>query len=153
MPSRTHGATSLKPGNDARRSLFRLWSNIKNRCRNPNTARYKDYGGRGITICDEWLDFDAFAAGVGMRPTGMSLDRIDNSRGYEPGNVRWASPTTQNRNSRRAVMVSYAGKTQCIAAWCEELGLKYVTVKARRKRGWSLVDAVTTPPDSKHRSR
>jgi hypothetical protein len=72
------------------------------RCRNPNQARFADYGGRGITVCERWRDFAAFVADVGMPPgPGYSLDRIDNDGNYEPGNVRWATSKEQARNSRR----------------------------------------------------
>lgn len=73
------------------------------RCLNPNSDNYRWYGGRGITICLEWIDsFDAFLADMGERPTGMTLDRINPDGNYEPGNVRWATPKEQARNRRRA---------------------------------------------------
>lgn len=79
-----------------------LWDNMKARCHNPANSRYESYGGRGITVCQEWRDsFEAFFAYVGPRPSSKhSMDRIDNDRGYEPGNVRWATASEQARNSR-----------------------------------------------------
>lgn len=85
-------------------SLYSRWTSMKDRCLNPNRRTWKHYGGRGITICDRWLSsFAAFAADVGEPPDSeqrWSLDRIDNDRGYEPGNVRWALPHVQNATRR-----------------------------------------------------
>jgi hypothetical protein len=81
---------------------YRAWQNMKTRCFNPNFTTYEDYGGRGITVCSQWVnDFPAFLAHVGPKPSpAHSLDRIDNEGHYEPGNVRWASRSDQNRNRR-----------------------------------------------------
>jgi hypothetical protein len=89
-------------------SEYRAWRAMKQRCHNPDHRAYRNYGARGVRVCAEWLDsFDSFIRHVGMRPPGgYSIDRIDNTRGYEPGNVRWADAKTQNRNRRAFVMVS-----------------------------------------------
>ena len=80
---------------------YRCWQSLRQRCNNPNNPGYKNYGGRGISVCQEWnASFDAFYAYVGPRPAGKWLDRIDNNGNYEPGNVRWATPTVQRLNSR-----------------------------------------------------
>lgn len=79
------------------------------RCTNPENKQYPDYGARGITVCERWMDFEAYYADLGDLPEGMSLDRLDNDRGYEPGNVRWATRLEQNRNRRRP----YRDKTHC----------------------------------------
>lgn len=80
----------------------RAWLDARRRCHDPRAAAYANYGGRGIRMCEEWrFSFEAFLAHVGRRPgPGHSLDRIDNDRGYEPGNCRWATPTEQGRNTR-----------------------------------------------------
>jgi hypothetical protein len=85
-----------------RKTEYALWNNILQRCTNPKSAQWKDYGGRGITVCKEWTEsFAAFYAYVGKKPhKSLSLDRIDNDRGYEPDNVRWASRAVQARNKR-----------------------------------------------------
>jgi hypothetical protein len=78
------------------------WMNMRNRCSNPKDPRFRDYGGRGIVVCERWNDFTAFAQDVGSPPgQGYTLDRIDNDGNYEPGNVRWADQQTQVRNQRR----------------------------------------------------
>lgn len=90
-----------------RTSIYNIWVGIKARCLNPKVACYPRYGGAGVTICDRWRDsFDAFLEDMGNRPAGMTIDRIDNSRGYEPGNCRWATPAEQRRNNRRIVLVN-----------------------------------------------
>lgn len=77
------------------------WVNMKQRCLNPNNPRYSSYGGRGITVCPEWMEFEAFYADMGDCPAAnLSIDRINNDKGYEPGNCRWATASEQQRNKR-----------------------------------------------------
>jgi hypothetical protein len=147
---RTHGMASSIAEGRGQASIYKIWSNIKQRCTNPDNPRFADYGGRGITLCNRWHDFNAFYADVGDRPNDLTLDRIDNDKGYEPNNVRWISRADNNRNSRRCVMVERDGVSKPINVWCVELGIPYVTVKGRRRRGWSLYDAVFKPVDTKH---
>lgn len=79
---------------------YNTWASMKQRCLNPNSPKYRLYGGRGITICDRWLKFENFLADMGERPPGLTLDRIDNDGDYEPGNCRWATSTQQIANRR-----------------------------------------------------
>lgn len=104
-------ARELRPVNAARQFTkhgmyqspeYRAWQNMRERCNNPNHPQFKDWGGRGISVCDRWMDsFEAFYADVGPRPGHrLSLDRIDNDGNYEPGNVRWATHSQQMKNRR-----------------------------------------------------
>lgn len=141
---KTHGMSGNRPG------IYRIWSNIKQRCTNPANPRYADYGGRGITMCKRWLNsFEKFYEDVGDRPADLTLDRIDNNKGYSPNNVRWVSRADNNRNSRRCVMVAIDGVEKPINVWCREFGVPYVTFKQRRRNGWDLVRAVSQKPDAR----
>lgn len=124
---------------------YSIWSNMLTRCRNENNEAYPDYGGRGITVCDRWLTFENFLADMGRAPSRRySLDRLDNDKGYEPGNCAWRTQKQQCRNRRNNHVVTYGGKTQCVAAWAEELGVGYATLLWRLKR-WTVESALATP--------
>lgn len=85
------------------------WSTMIERCTNPKSKSYKDYGGRGIYVCERWMSFENFYEDMGDRPTGMSLDRIDNKKGYEPGNCKWSTPKEQQNNRRNSRRYSFDG--------------------------------------------
>ena len=123
------------------------------RCTNPNNPAYHNYGGRGITLCKRWRKFENFLADLGVQPEGMTLDRIDNSKGYSPNNVRWVTKAENTRNTRRCVMVEINGEAKPINVWCREFGVPYVTFKQRKRNGWSLIEAVSTPPNPKHKRK
>lgn len=111
----------------------RAWSRMKYRCLNSRFHQFRDYGGRGISVCPEWVEsFDAFYAHVGPVPSAEhTLDRIDNDGDYEPGNVRWATRSEQMRNTRRNVLVIMDGETRCITDWALSLGIKHDAFRRR----------------------
>lgn len=124
------------------------WAAMKKRCTNPNAANYYRYGARGVTICDTWMrDFTAFLADMGPRPSlDHSLDRIDNAKGYYPGNCRWATRTEQQRNRRINVYVEAFGKRQILSQWAIETGLSQSTISKRLAAGLPPEEAVSRPP-------
>lgn len=113
---------------------YTIWQHMVRRCLNPAFRYYKNYGGRGICIAPQFLNFDAFLAYMGPCPPGMSLDRIDNNGNYEPGNLRWTDMKTQARNTRQNRFITYNGKTQTVAAWAEELKISHGTILSRLDR-------------------
>jgi hypothetical protein len=127
------------------------------RCTNPTDGSYEYYGGRGITVCAEWCRLGGFArflAHIGPRPNdSLQVDRIDNSRGYEPGNVRWATRVEQARNKRNSRMIEFRGETLPLAAWAERTGIGTTTIAVRLKLGWSVEDALTRPIDERRTGR
>jgi hypothetical protein len=138
--NRTHG--------DAHSPEHEAWSQMIARCTNPNSRSYKNYGGRGIEVCSEWMaSYESFLRDMGRRPhPKMSIDRIDNDNGYFPGNVRWATWKQQERNKRNNHLLVCNGKTATIAEWSEITGIPFPTIKGRLRRGWTEEKALTIPP-------
>jgi hypothetical protein len=126
---------------------YQAWSQMKNRCTNPSAPKYKNYGGRGITICERWLEsFDNFLADMGPRPSPVhSLDRRKNHLGYAPGNCRWATSTEQNRNTRRTRNVQVNGATMLLIEALDVYGVSRRTFYERVKGGMSDAEALLTP--------
>jgi hypothetical protein len=129
---------------------YTSYRSMKHRCTNHNHPDFCSWGGRGIRVCDRWLEpngqgFLNFLADMGHRPSKKhSIDRIDNDGHYCPENCCWATNTEQNRNRRSNVNLTFEGKTQCIAAWAEELGIRKATLTGRIYKGWSVEKALTT---------
>lgn len=133
--------------------VYRVWMGMIQRCVNSKEISYKRYGARGITVCDRWMKFEAFFADMGEPPTNEhSLDRIDGSKGYCPDNCRWTDCKTQARNMKTNRLLTFDGRTQCVAEWAEELGIKPKTLYNRLHMGWSVEKTLTTEPrrGSKH---
>lgn len=126
---------------------YKAWANIKERCNNQKNKKYYDYGGRGITVCDRWMEsFDNFFEDMGFRPIDKSsIDRIDNNGNYEPGNCRWSEPLQQANNKRNNRMLLVDGETKSIVDFAKEYGLKTATLKTRIYNGWSHDKAVKYP--------
>lgn len=138
--------------------LNRIYTNMKYRCNNPESKDWKNYGGRGITICDEWLNQERVLGVWGRITKGflafktwalengytdeLTIDRIDSNKGYCPENCRWVSWKVQGNNTRHNRFITYKGRTQTIKQWCEELNLNYNTVISRINRyGYSIEKA------------
>lgn len=116
--------------------LYHVWMSMKDRCRNPNCKAYPDYGGRGIQVCERWLNsYAAFAEDMGDRPPGTSIERIDNNGHYEPGNCRWATKKEQQRNRRYAVYVTIEGTRYRAIELADLAGVKTDTIVERAARG------------------
>lgn len=125
-------------------SEYRTWIGMRNRCRNPNAPGYDLYGGRGIQVCDRWLEsFENFIDDMGPRPPKMSLDRIDVNGDYAPENCRWADLKTQNRNKRNAVYVEIGGTMHRAIELSDLSGLKVDTIVERAKRGLPYSEVVS----------
>lgn len=119
---------------------YTSWRGMKYRCR----KQLKHY--EGITFPSEWLSFSKFVEDMGERPEGTELDRIDYTKPYSKENCRWANDKVQSRNRSSAILLTFNGKTQCISAWAEELGVNEWTLRARYCRyGWSVEDTLTKP--------
>ena len=118
---------------------YRAWASMKNRCSNQKHKDYKNYGGRGLRVCDKWVNsFESFIKDMGMRPPGRyTIERIDNNKGYSPGNCKWATFKEQLNNTRRNKLISLEGKTKTLSAWCKDLELNYNTIRSRLRMGWS----------------
>lgn len=116
-----------------------VWRGMRDRCTNPKSTSWDNYGGRGITICKRWNEsFEAFLADMGERPDGLSIDRIDNDGNYEPGNCRWATQKEQARNTRSNVLYDYEGERFCVAELAERCGLEPAVLRRRLELGMSL---------------
>lgn len=129
-------------------SIYKSWDAMVQRCTNPNSTAWKDYGARGITVCERWLTFENFYADMGDRPfPGASLDRINNDGNYEPGNVRWVTRVENARNTRINRFIEHRGERLCLSAWAEKAGISPSLLSARIGRlGWTFERAVSTPP-------
>jgi hypothetical protein len=121
------------------------WRNMIKRCQNSKDPAFKDYGGRGIKVCDRWQSIENFIDDMSPMPPGMEIDRIDNNGNYELGNCRWATRKTQMRNTRGNRMLTIGGETRCIQGWSEISGIKPTAIRARLKYGWDVKSAVFKP--------
>lgn len=125
---------------------YGIWQGMWERCSNPNHKHYAGYGGRGITVCERWKDFDQFLSDMRPRPTPQhTIDRKENDGPYAPENCRWATRSEQSRNTRRAVYVEFDGRRVLLVELAAEMGLTYAAIYGRLRNGWALDEALTTP--------
>lgn len=128
--------------------LYSIWRHMIERCYNENVESYKNYGGRGITVCEEWKnDIESFRkwAIENGYAENLTLDRKENDKGYSPDNCRWADLSMQANNRRSNVLIEYNGETKTLMQWCRELGISFSTTQNRLNLGWSVERAFNEP--------
>ncbi len=130
------------------KTLYRKYRHMKGRCYNPNDKAYKDYGGRGISICDEWLNsyeaFEKWSLSNGFEE-GLAIDRIDNDGNYEPENCRFVTAKENNQNRRSSRFFTINGQTKNLQQWCDFYGIERGAVNTRLQNGYSIEEALTKP--------
>jgi hypothetical protein len=129
----------------AKTRIYSIWEHIIQRCRNKNHKAYKNYGGRGIKVCNRWLDFKNFLKDVGEIPKGMEIDRINNDKGYSPKNFRLVTHQENNRNKRNNHIIPYNNKKYCLIELAEEYNINPHVLRSRLKLGWPIKKALITP--------
>lgn len=129
--------------------LYRIWRSMLDRCENKSHIHYSGYGGRGITICDEWhsyLGFSEWAKSNGYQEN-LTIDRIDVNGNYEPSNCRWATTKEQGRNRRNNHFLTFNGETRTVSEWAEITGINRGILFKRIKAGWKIDDVLSIPPN------
>jgi hypothetical protein len=126
---------------------YSAWHHMLQRCTDPNATGYKNYGGRGIKVCDRWLkSFIAFLADMGRRPSAEhTIERKRNNGPYSPANCVWLHQSKQGRNKRNNLVLRFRGKKGTTMEWEERTGIPATTIKSRLRQGWSVRRALTTP--------
>ncbi len=138
-----HRKSDAKGG---RSPTYVVWEGMVQRCTDSGCAGWKNYGGRGIGVCDRWRDFTLFLADMGERPSrAHSIDRVDGTRGYEPGNCRWATATEQANNRWNNRRITFRGETLTVAEWSRRTGLAQHLIGMRVRHGWPAELALTRP--------
>ena len=124
-----------------------IWRAMINRCTDPRNISYKYYGGKGVSVCDEWVDdyekFERWAFGNGYK-SDLTIDRIDSNKGYCPDNCRWATKKQQQNNTSYNRKITFSGTTHSMKEWSELTGIGYYALYNRMRRGWSVERALTT---------
>lgn len=144
-PKIKHGMSGTK--------AYRVWASMIHRCNNPKSQEFHNYGARGISVCQRWHQFAGFYADMGDPRDGLSLERIDNSKGYCKENCCWATLAQQMRNTRQNRNLTFHGRTQCLMDWATETGIGYGTLEGRLRLGWSIEQALTAPLHSRRKKK
>jgi len=135
--AKTHGKKGTR--------IYRIWSGMMDRCHNPNSKDWGNYGGRGIVVCDEWHNFKNFLNDMGEpQSTQMSIDRIDVNQGYTPTNCRWATAKEQQNNRSNNKIIVFNGVEKTLMQWSEEVGINFACLWMRLRAGWTIERALTT---------
>lgn len=142
---KTHGQARSSMNDQPCSRTYSSWCSMRNRCLNPKTPSFKQYGGRGITICKRWNKFENFLEDMGERPENCTLDKIDNNKGYLKSNCRWVTRTEQSRNRDYAKKVNFNGEDLCITNHAINFNQNPKTIFNRIYDGWTLKEALLTP--------
>lgn len=127
---------------------YAVWRAMVGRCTDPSRKDFKRYGAKGVSVCERWRSFSAFAEDMGARPEGATIDRTDGAKGYEPSNCRWATVKEQNRNRSYTRQITWRGQTHCLSEWSEIVGINADTIKSRLNVGWPVEVALTKAPQN-----
>jgi hypothetical protein len=139
-----HGCAGNASGTKKRSDVYATWVSMMARCTNPEHKDWARYGGRGITVCDDWRWFARFKADMGDRPSPRhSIERRDNDKGYQPDNCYWATMKQQSRNRKSTIWVNVDGKPHTLTEACALIGIPYDRVRGRLRLGWNMDDALT----------
>jgi len=140
----------------SRHTFYRLWHGMKDRCENPASKNYRNYGGRGIKVCKRWRRFENFRDDMyrqyvshrkaNPESRNTSIERIDNGKGYGPANCKWATKYEQDRNRRNNRKVTHEGVTLTITDWSKRTGIHKTLIAYRLRRGWPVKDALMKKP-------
>lgn len=137
-PAKSHGMSNAPE--------YHVWNAMKQRCLKENAKNYHNYGGRGITICNEWMDFNVFINDLGLRPPGnYELERVDNNGNYCPANCKWATKKEQANNRRTNTILTFMGKSLTISQWEDVVGISQILIANRIAKGWTVERALTEP--------
>jgi len=140
-----HRAFSNRKHGLSRSRTYNIWSSMRGRCNNKNSDAYSAYGGKGIKHCQKWATFDGFLDDMGECPDGLTLDRIDGTKGYYKENCRWADWNTQANNRCNNTIINYNEKEYTLAQLARKVKMKQETLQARLRRGWSVTESVESP--------
>lgn len=141
----THGKTKTR--------TYRIWQAMINRCKYPSNKAWKHYGGRWISVCEEWKEsFTLFLKDMGEAPPGHTIERVNSNGNYEPSNCRWATQSDQTRNTSRSRLITFRGVTKCLTDWAKDLAITKDTLDYRIKK-WGVDRALTTPRSSRHNTK
>lgn len=125
-------------------NAYYSWASMKQRCLNPKSKSFQNYGGRGITVCERWMSFLLFYEDMGDPPDGMQIERIKNNLGYSKDNCVWATIHEQRRNTRATVKITFCGETMCMSDWADRLGIAKHNLQ-RRMKTMSFEEAIKIP--------
>ena len=145
MKARPADARNWKHGY-ADSPIYKIWQMMRDRCQNPESGGYENYGARGIKVCARWQSFPNFLADMGERPSDEhTIERKENDGDYEPGNCVWATMLVQNNNSRNCHWITHNGVTDTVVGWAKRLGASTQVLRVRLCNGWPIRDVLSPP--------